>query len=151
MLNNSGIPLLLLLHSVVCDSMDHWFAPVKRRSELGFSGLLHCSTSHAIISAHQSLTMLTVYLWSGLALTKHGVVADVVCRFQPTAASNLMSWFDKLYYQVFWMLSHAVALSGHWWSWVDMPSLTWWMSKMRLRQLWFPRLVWTRDLKSSSK
>lgn len=49
-------------HSVVCDSMDHWFAPVKQRSELGFSCLLHCSTSHAIITVRQSLTMLNVYL-----------------------------------------------------------------------------------------
>lgn len=45
-------------HSVVCDSVDHWFAPVKRRGELGFSCLLHCSTLHAIITVHQSLTML---------------------------------------------------------------------------------------------
>lgn len=65
MLLDGGSPSLppsRLLHTVACDSMDHWFAPVKRRGELGFPCLLHCSTSHAIITVHQSSTMLNVYL-----------------------------------------------------------------------------------------
>lgn len=70
------------LHSVVCDSMDHWFAPVKRRSELGFSCLLHCSTSHAIITVHQSLTMLNVYLLWATARQTWCCCRHKVCRFQ---------------------------------------------------------------------
>lgn len=129
--------------------MDHWFAPVKRRSELGFSCLLHCSTSHAIITVHQNLAMLNVYLlWTSAHQTWR------CCRrgmqVSGPAASNLVSRFDKLYYQVSWTLSHTVALNGHRCSRGDIPSLTWWMSKICFDQPWFPRLVWTRDLEGSS-
>lgn len=49
-------------HSVACDSLDHWLAPVKPCSKLGFSCLLRYSTSHNIVSAHQSSMILHVYL-----------------------------------------------------------------------------------------
>lgn len=145
MLHNRGIPPTL------AHSMDHWFAPVKRRGELGFLRLLHCSTSHGIITVHQSLTMLKCLSSVHQRSPNMVLLQTKVCEFQPTAASNLVSWFDKRYYQVFWMLSHAVALNGHWCSRADVLSLTWWMSKMHLDQLWFPRLVWTRDPEGSSE
>lgn len=113
MLNNSGPPPPPL-RSVVCDSVDHWFAPVKRRSEPGFSCLLHCSTSHAIITVHQSLTMLNVYLlWTSAHQTW-----SCYRQGMQVSASNLLSRFDKLYYQVFWMFSQTVALD-------DRPSTQW--------------------------
>lgn len=111
--------------------MDHWFAPVKRRSELGFSCLLHCSTSHAIIiiTAHRCLTMLKCLssVWTS-ALTKHGLVADEVCRFQRLISRAGSISFIIRCSGCFHVPRHSAATAdvvrG------DIPSLTWRTSKM---------------------
>lgn len=136
----------LLPHTVVCDSMDHWFAPVKRRGELGLSWLLRCSTSHAIITVHQSSMMLKCLSSVDQRSPNKALLQTRYAGFIPRQHLISRAGFDKSYYQVFWMLSHAVALSDHWCSGADTPSPAWWMSEMRFDQLWFPRLVWTRDL-----
>lgn len=41
------------------------------------------------------------------ALTKHGLVANVVCSFQLFWHLIWWGWFDKRHYQVFWMLSRV--------------------------------------------
>lgn len=57
---------------------------------------------------------LNVYLQCANAHQTWRCRRQKACKFEPRAASNLVCWFDKRDYQVFWMLSHAVALSGHW-------------------------------------
>lgn len=105
MLNDRGI-LSALAHS-----MDHWFAPVKRCGETP----LHCSTSHATVAVRQKgRWCLNIYHQCANAHQTWRCRRQKACKFEPRAASNLVCWFDKRDYQVFWMLSHAVALSGHW-------------------------------------
>lgn len=107
MLSSSSSPPLLL-GSVVCDSMDHWFAPVKHRSELGSSCPLHCSTPHAVVCVHESSTMLNVYL---LRTAAHQTWSCCRQGMQVSGAwQHLISCSDKRHYQVFWMLSRTVAL-----------------------------------------
>ena len=86
-----------------------------------------------------------MFIFRGPVLTKHGLVAEEVCRFQPRQRLILRAGLIKLHYRVFWMLSHSVALNGHWCSGGDIPSLTRQTPKIRCDQLRVSRPCMERE------
>lgn len=144
MLSSSSSPPLLL-GSVVCDSMDHWFAPVKHRSELGSSCPLHCSTPRAVVCVHESSTMLNVYL---LRTAAHQTWSCCRQGMQVSGAwQHLISWAA--------LISNIVRCSGCFrvlWHFTDAAEVTCRRligecQKIKsLNEVWFPDLVWTRHL-----
>lgn len=144
MLSSSSSPPLLL-GSVVCDSMDHWFAPVKHCSELGSSCPLHCSTPHAVVCVHESSTMLNVYL---LRTAAHQTWSCCRQGMQVSGAwQHLISWAALISdiircsgcFRVLWHFTSPMLPRWH--------AVRWWMSKDKsLNEVRFPDLVWTRHL-----
>lgn len=77
-------------YSVVCDSMDHWFAPVKTPSSPPHA--YFTAQAHAPSSAYAEAPRCFMFIFCGPVLTKHGLVADEV-RPQRSLISRV--GFDK--------------------------------------------------------